>query len=248
MKTTLTGISGFGAAALGMMLAGSLIFNPLAQAAEKADENSLQGGLTVDRLEIQHSSVDQSNYHYWHADGWIGDEKNKAFLKTEGAHSKGRVTGDVTQLLYGRSISESWTLEAGAAHTGAPGSDLNWMAIAAEGDLPLSIDSESTLFWRDNQAWLKTQFERAVPLGGAWKFVPKLELNFYSKNDPIHQTGSGFSNAELSLRIARDFTKYVAGYAGYSRYQTFGNTAGQQHAAGNSTFDNLLIAGFMISL
>ncbi len=214
----------------------------------KADEDSLQRGLTIDRLEIQDSRVDHSVYHYWHADGWIGDEKNKAFLKTEGAHSKGRVTGDVTQLLYGWSISQSWTLEAGAAHTGAPGSDLRWMAIAAEGDLPFSTDSESTLFWRDNQFWLKTQFERAVPIGGAWKFVPKLELNFYSKNDPAHQTGSGFSNAELSLRLAYDFKKSLAGYVGYSRYQTFGNTAEQQSAVGNPTFDNLLITGLMVSL
>lgn len=214
----------------------------------ETDENSLQGGLTVDRLEMQYSFVDHTDYHYWHADGWIGDEKNKLLLKTEGAHSKGRVTGDLTQLLYGRSVSESWTLEAGAAHTDAPGPDLNWLDIAAEGDLPLSIVSESTLFLRDNQAWLKTQFETAVPLNGSWKFVPKLELNFYSKNDPVHHTGSGFSNAELSLRLAYDFTKNVGGYVGYSRYQTFGTTARQLSTGGNSTFDNLLITGLMISL
>ncbi len=68
----------------------------------KADENSLQDGLTIDRLEIQHSRVDQSKLHYWHADGWIGDEKNMAFLKTEAAHSKGRVTGDLNWMAIAR--------------------------------------------------------------------------------------------------------------------------------------------------
>lgn len=100
---------------------------------------------------------------------------------------------------------------------------------------------------RDNQAWLKAQFEKAVPLNGPWKFIPKLELNFYSKNDPDHKIGSGFSNAELSLRLAYDFTKKVGGYVGYSRDQTFGSTAVQLSAGGNSTFDNLLISGLMIS-
>ncbi|MGC2459149.1 MAG: copper resistance protein B [Gallionellaceae bacterium] len=215
----------------------------------KADESSLQGGLTVDRLEMQHSVVDGTDTHYWHADAWIGGEKNKLIFKTEGGHSRGKVSNDLTQLLYGRSVSESWQLEIGAAQTGAPGPISDWLAVTAEGDLPLSIDSEWALFLgKDNQAWLKTQFETTMPLVNQWKFVPKLELNFFSQGDPLHEIGSGFSNAELSLRIARDFTKNVAGYAGYSRYQTFGNTAGQQHAAGNSTFDNLLIAGLMISL
>lgn len=214
----------------------------------EADENSLQGGLTVDRLEMQHSDVDHVDYHYWDADGWIGGDTNKLMLKTEGAHFKGSVTGVLTQLLYGRAISESWTLEAGAAQTGAPGPDLSWMTISAEGDLPLSIDSEWTLLWKNNQTWLKTGFETALPLNGSWKFIPKLELSFYTKNDPAQQIGSGLSNAELSLRIAYDFTKKVGGYVGYSRYQTFGNTAVQQSAGGNSTYDNLLITGFMISL
>lgn len=215
----------------------------------EADESSLQGGLTVDRLEMQQSIVDHTDFGYWHADGWIGGEKNKLLLKTEGNYSKGQVSNSLTQVLYGRSVSESWDLEVGAAQTGAPGPTRNWLAVTAEGDLPLSIDSEWMLFLaRNNQAWLRTQFETAVPLGNSWKVVPKLELNFYSKNDPVHETDSGLSNAELSLRLAYDFTKNVAGYVGYSRYQTFGSTAGQLSAGGNSTFDNLLITGLMISL
>ncbi len=214
-----------------------------------ADDGSLQGGLTIDRLEMQRSLVDQSDFHYWHADSWIGDDKNKIYLKTEGTHSKGLVSGDLTQLLYGRAVSESWVLEIGAAHTDAPGPSEDWLAVTAEGDLPLSIDSEWMLFFgKNNQTWLRTQFETAVPLHGSWKFVPKLELNFYSKNDLSHQIGSGFADAELSLRLVYDFTKNVGWYAGYSRYQTFGNTADQLSDGGNSTFDNLLISGLMVTL
>lgn len=229
----------------GVALAGIMLAQPVLA---EGDDTVLQGGLTVDRLEMQKFLVGKTDDHYWHADGWIGGDTNKLFLKSEGAHWQGNVSGSLNQLLYGRTVSESWTLEAGAARSGTPGPNLNWMVIAAEGDLPYSIDSEWTLLWRNNLAWLKTQFETAVPLGGSWKFVPKVELNFYSGNDPANQLGSGLSNGELSLRIAYDFNKHIAGYAGYSRYQTFGNTAGQLRVGGNQTFDNLLIAGLMISL
>jgi copper resistance protein B len=227
------------------LAAGGMLAGP---ALAEGDDAALQGGLTVDRLEVQQSTLNHADYGYWHADGWVGGETNKLFVKTEGTHSGGSVSYGLNQLLYGRAVSESWTLEAGAAHTGAPGPGQNWLALTAEGDLPFSIDSEWMLFWRNDQTWLRTQFETAVPLRGAWKFVPKMELNFYSKSDPVHQTGSGLSNGELSLRLAYDFTKHIAGYAGYSRLQTFGSAATQLSAAGNFTYDNLLIGGLMISL
>lgn len=221
---------------------------PATPAHAGADKGSLQGGLNVDRLEMQKPAADHAGYGYWHADGWMGNENNRLFLKTEGSYSKGQVSDSLAQLLYGRAVSESWYLEIGAAQTGAPGPTRNWLALTAEGDLPLSIDSEWMLFLGQNrQAWLRGQLETAVPLVNRWKFVPKLELNFYSQKDSVHQTGSGLSNAELSLRFAYDFTRNVAGYAGYSRYQAFGNTARQLSTGGNPTSDNLLIAGLMIS-
>lgn len=208
-----------------------------------------QGGLTVDRLELQKSALDNTLSQYWHADGWIGDDKNRVLLKTEGAHAHGLVSSDLTQVLYGRSVTESWFLELGAAHTGAPGPAQNWLALTAEGELPLSIDSEWMLFFgKNNLAWLRTQFETAVPVSGAWEFVPKLELNFYTKNDPANEIGSGFSNSELSLRLAYHLDRNVRGYVGYSRFQTYGNTATRTRIGGNSTFDNLLMTGIMVTL
>ncbi len=227
-------------AVLGLALAG-LAF-------AEGDDAGLKGELTVDRLEAQYSTVNHQASHYWHADGWIGGDTNKLFLKTEGAHSQGFVSGSVDQALYGHAISESWTLEAGAAQTGAPGPILDWAAFAAEGDLPYAIDSEWTLFMRHNLAWLKVQLEKISPLSGSWKFVSKAEVNFYSNNAPANQIGSGLSNAELSLRVARDFSKQVAGYVGYSRYQNFGNTASQLSASGSRIYDNVVTAGLMISL
>jgi copper resistance protein B len=230
---------------LALVLAGTLLALPVLA---EGDDPGLQGGLEVDRLEMQKFLVGNTEDHYWHADGWVGSDTNKLFLKSEGAHWQGYVSGSLNQVLYGRSVSDSWTLEAGGARSGAPGPSLNWAVIAAEGDLPYSIDSEWTLLWRSHLAWLKAQFETAVPLGGAWKFVPKLELNLYSANDPANQLGSGLSNGELALRIARDLSKHTAAYVGYSRYQTFGATSGQLRAGGGQTFDNVLIAGLMISL
>ena len=94
-----------------LLVAAGMLALPLVAA---ADASGLQGGLTVDRLEVQQSFLDQTDYHYWHADGWIGDEKNRLFLKTEGAHAKGLVSDGLHQLLYGRAVSESWYLEGGA--------------------------------------------------------------------------------------------------------------------------------------
>lgn len=230
-----------------VLLAGvSILASPVLA---EPDDGGLKGGLTVDRLEAQQSTVDQTDYHYWHADAWVGDEKNRLFLKTEGAHSKGLVSDGLHQLLYGRAVSESWFLEAGLAVTGSPGPTRNWFALTAEGDLPFDIDSEWMLFLgKDNQAWLRTQFETAVALSEPWKFVPKLEVNFYARDNPFNEVGSGFSSAELSLRLVYDFSKNLGGYVGYSRYQAFGNTADELRVEDNSTFDNLVITGLMISL
>jgi copper resistance protein B len=36
---------------------------------------------------------------------------------------------------------------------------------------------------------------------------PQAEMNFYSKDDPARQTGSGFSDIDLSVRLRYELTR-----------------------------------------
>ena len=72
---------------------------------------------------------------------------------------------------------------------------------------------------------------------------PRIEANFYSKNDVAHGLGNGLSNMEAGMRLRYEFRREFAPYIGVEWASTVGNTANYARANGNTVEETRFVAG-----
>jgi copper resistance protein B len=116
-----------------------------------------------------------------------------------------------------------------------------WAAAGVEGLAPYFFDFEPTFYVRDgghiagriNGSWDLFITQR-------WVVQPQAELNFYSKDDPARQTGSGFSDIDSGVRIRYELTRKFNPYIGWAYAGKYGGSARytrqSREATSNSSF------------
>lgn len=100
--------------------------------------------LLFDRLETR--DAEPGNGQAWEAQGWIGSDRHRLWLRSEGERSDGHTESADIELLYGRPIARWWDLVAGVRHDIAPGDDQNFAAIGVMGMAPYKFDIEATAY------------------------------------------------------------------------------------------------------
>ena len=75
---------------------------------------------------------------------------------------------------------------------------------------------------------------------------PEAELNFYSKDDPPRQIGSGFSDLDIGVRLRYEISRKFAPYIGFAYSGKYGNTASYSRQAGETTSDYRFVFGLRL--
>ena len=78
--------------------------------------------------------------------------------------------------------------------------------------------------------------------------TPDVEANFYSKDDPDRDIGSGLSDLDLGLRLRYRFTKGISPYTGITWKANFGNTADMLESNGEDTSDLRIMLGVTLRI
>lgn len=222
-----------------------LYFSKEGHAHDHSDD-PLLGKWMVERLEWQKStnSQDHARYLYWDMEGWIGYDLNKLWIKTEGQRADGKIEDAELQLLYDRAILPFWDAQIGIRHDVNPTPARNWLALGVQGLMPYFIDTQLTLFLGENgQSSFRATFTQEHLLTQKWEFTPKLELNFFGKDDPERGIGKGLADAELSLMLSYGFTRQFGLYGGVTRLQSFGSSKTYRQEEGEHPNSTRLIAG-----
>ena len=73
--------------------------------------------------------------------------------------------------------------------------------------------------------------------------TPEAELNLYGKDDPERRIMSGFSDAEISLRLRYEIRREIAPYIGVHWVRRFGETV---ELAGGDRSDTRFVAGVRV--
>jgi copper resistance protein B len=60
-------------------------------------------------------------------------------------------------------------------------------------------------------------------------------MNFYSKDDPARDVGSGLADIDAGVRLRYEITRKVAPYVGVTYVGKVGGTAGFARASGHAT-------------
>lgn len=216
---------------------------------EPVHDDAVRGFFMLDRLEYGISSGDNS--FTWDAQGWLGSDYNKIWVKSEGEHefSTGTDSGEnETQLLYSRLIAPFWYLQVGGAYeqlygegndpsrfsgvVGVQGLAPYWfevepaMLISEDGDISFSFEAEYDLLFTQRLI-LQPRFESQIAIQEVEKFG----------------VGEGLNNIELGIRLRYEIRREFAPYIGISWNKLIGDTADIARSEGEDDDKKSLLVG-----
>ncbi len=193
----------------------------------------------IDQLEI--TDGDDS---VWKAQGWLGKDLNKLWLKTEGEVADGDLEEAEYQFLYSRAIAPFWDVQVGWRHDSKPTPDRDWLAVGVKGLAPYFFETDVALFIGEKgNVGLRTEFEYEILLSQKWILSPEVEANFFSKNDAEVGIGSGLSDINVGIRLRYEIRREFAPYFGIEWKKSFGETADHIKDEGGDSHDLLWVLG-----
>jgi copper resistance protein B len=162
--------------------------------------------------------------------------RNRLWFRSEGFLTNGQVEDGQQELFYSRPISTYFDAKIGARYDldSLPGR--GWGALGIEGLAPLFFRVAAT-------GYVSGDGHFAAKLEGSYDLVitqrlilqPLVEMNFYTKDDPARQLGSGLSDIDAGLRLRYEITRKFAPYVGVTYDGKFGGTAAYARANGGLT-------------
>lgn len=208
-------------------------------------DNTIQHYVLLNRLEAW--NADPGTGMAWEGQGWVGTDRNRLWLRSEGERSDGHTEAADLEVLYGRSIATWWDVVAGIRHDFKPGDSQSFAAIGVQGLAPQKFEIEATAYLGERgQTAARFEAEYELLLTNRLILQPLVEVNLFGKDDPARGIGSGLSTAEAGLRLRYEFTRQFAPYIGVVREQAFGRTADLRRAENEDINDTRIVAGFRI--
>ena len=216
------------------------IFSSIAWA--DMEDDPLLVSLFVNQFESR--DTDGDNTVEWDTDAWLGKDLNKLWIKSEGEYTDGETEEAELQLLYSRAIATYWDFQAGWRTDLQPQPARQWLVLGFQGLAPYFFEVDAAVFVGDNgrtAARLDAEYELLITQ--RLILTPEIEFNFYGKDDPSIDVGSGLSEMEVGLRLRYEFRREIAPYIGMNWTKKFGNTADFVKAEGEETDDVQFVIG-----
>ncbi len=178
--------------------------------------------LDIDILEIRDDVDNQA----WEIDAWAGRDINKVLLKTEGETEDNETEEFETQALWNRAVARFWDLQLGWRRDWALTEERDWFAAGLTGLAPGFIDLEITGFIsEEGSASIRVKAEYEIVLTQKLKLKPKIEMNWFSEEDPVNGIGRGIASTEAGLRLAYAVRRNLQPYIGIHWEHLSGSTA-----------------------
>ena len=211
-------------------------------------DNQVFGQVLFDRLEYQR---DRNNeMALWDAQGWIGKDRNRLWVETEGETDLSSESGDIENfdVQYSYRFDRFWDLQTGlgaqttfgpspnkerySAIVGLQGLAPYWVEVDTnfrvtdDGDVSYDLEAEYD--------WLLTQ--RLILQGRGETLVAFSDVEEWG-------VGSGINNVGLGLRLRYHFSREFAPYVGVSYTRFLGNTKDLREREGEDVESSSFVAG-----
>lgn len=151
----------------------------------------------------------------WDNLSWIGGDRNRVWLRSEGESGGGQVENAFVDALFGRAFARWWDVVAGVRQDFRPGDAQAWVGGGIQGLAPYWFEVEATGYVGGGGrtlARLEAQYE--LLLTNRLILQPLIEAEFFGKSDPERGIGAGLSTLEGGLRIRYEFRREFAPYVG----------------------------------
>ena len=187
-------------------------------------DDTLFGRLLLDQLEQFHS--DDANGQFWEAEAWYGNDRDKAWLRTEGERRSGTLESADLEAFWNHTVGAFWSTQLGVRQDFDTGPKRTWAALGVEALVPYWLDVEATAYAASSgrtAARLRAEYELL--------FTQRLilqsegEINLYGRSDPERHLGRGLSDVQIALRLRYEIHREFAPYLGVSWIRLTGATA-----------------------
>ena len=190
--------------------------------------NSEHGGMVISKVManiFEFTSGSGEEGYRWNVDGRYGGDTHRFVFRSEGEAPGGDVESAELQALYSRAVGRYTDVQAGIRYDFEP-NGVAYATVAVEALLPYWFDVEGALFVSEHG----DSFAR---LEGSYDFQftqrlilqPRVELTLAAQDVPESSLGSGFSLAEIGLRLRYDIRREFSPYVGVNFEKRFGRTA-----------------------
>lgn len=215
-------------------------FPPLSRHMQHASE--LNHYLLFNRLEAV--DADRGGAQAWEAQGWIGNDTDRLWLRSEGERTNGRTENAQVEALWGHAIGPWWDLVSGVRQDFKPGAPQTWAAFGLQGMALYNFESQATAYLGEGgQSALEFQAEYDILLTNRLILQPNAEVSLYGKNDPQRGIGSGLSSLEAGLRLRYELHRQFAPYVGVTWSRSYGKTADYAREEGEDNSEARLVLG-----
>jgi len=197
---------------------------------------------------LEHQVHDGDSSLLWEAQGWVGYDLNKLWLKTEG-HVDNE-TNDTEafefQALWSHAIAPFWDIQAGWRHDFEDASR-DHAVIGLMGLAPYWFEVDAAAFLSDDgDASARLEAEYELRFTQRLILQPRMELNYAFSAVPEAGIGQGLHKGEFGLRLRYEFKRDIAPYLGVAWEKTWGETANLLEAAGKDASETSFILGLRL--
>ena len=206
---------------------------------------SLNNFLLVDQLEWQ--DADQGGSVAWEVEGWIGGDRDRLWLRSEGERTRGVTEHAELQALWGHAIGPWWDLVGGLRQDFKPGAPQTWAALGLQGMALYNFESQITAYLGEGgQAALRLKGDYDLLLTQRLILQPSAEVNLYSRNDRHRGLGAGLADSEIGLRLRYEIRREFAPYIGVTWNRSYGRSTEYARDEGELDTDPRLVLGLRL--
>lgn len=195
------------------------------------------------RLEGDVSETDDATLFTWDGESWVGGDRDRLWLKTEGEVRDGDAEAAELEVFYGRKVAPFWDLLVGARQDVEPVSTSSF-ALGVQGLAPYRFETEAFVYVSE-EGELSLRAEQALDLLLSQRLVlePTIEIEAFAQDVPERAVGGGLARAEAALRLRYEVTRKFAPYLELRWERSLGETAGIRRALGEVAEGTSLRAG-----
>ncbi|MEW5752068.1 MULTISPECIES: copper resistance protein B [Pseudomonas] len=208
-------------------------------------DSALNSFFIFEKLEWQ--DADDGSALNWEAQGWIGGDVDRLWLRTEGERTNGKTEEAEVHALWGHAISPWWDLVGGVRQDFKPGDPQTWAAFGIQGLALYNFEAKATAYLGEGgQTAARLEGDYDILLTNKLILQPTAEFNFYGKNDPQRGVGSGLSESEVGLRLRYEIRPQFAPYVGVTWNRAYGKTADYAREEGEDNSEARLVVGVRV--
>lgn len=218
---------------------GLFFVNPTATFAQ-VNDNQIFKQIIVDQLEYRTNEGQEAVR--WDAQGWVGFDFDKIWIKTEGQRKVSNDSDGEAELhvLYSRAISPFWDLQAGwrydELYEDGPDLSRSFGVLGIQGLAPYWFEIEAALFLSED-ADVSARLTATYELLFTQRLIlqPRLEINAAASSEPRFGVGKGINDLGLGLRLRYEIRREFAPYVGMEWTRILGETADLARQDGDDT-------------